>query len=103
MMAGGIVMVSVAPVALIVSLITSLRQDACENGGSYNFGTERVDDANCGRYDAGIYGGVILGVGLLGAGIPLIIIGGKREPLGTASVAPWATPDSGGIKLRLEL
>lgn len=101
MMVGGIVMVSVAPIALVVSLVTSLRQDSCERGGSYNLDYQY--DSNCSRYDASIYGGLVLGVGLLGAGIPLIVVGSKREPLGTASLSPWATPHAGGLKLQIEL
>lgn len=103
MMAGGIVMTAVAPIALLVSLYSSLKQDACESRGFYNFDSTSDEYANCSRYDASIYGGVIVGVGLLGAGIPLIVVGGKRVPLGTASLAPWASPTGGGLRLRLDL
>jgi len=104
MMAGGIVMVSFVPIALLVSLVANLEQDACETGGRY-FSTDpaRVQDTNCGRFDATIYGGLIAAAGLAGAGIPMIVIGGKREPIGTASVTPWATQGAGGLRLRLDL
>lgn len=45
--------------------------------------------------------------GLLAAGgIPMIIYGAKRvpaPPATTASVVPWATPNSAGLHLRFEL
>jgi hypothetical protein len=40
---------------------------------------------------------------LAGAGIPMIVIGGKREPLGTARLAPWASPHGAGLGLRFDL
>ncbi len=102
MMAGGIVMVSVAPISLLVGLIASMQRDACQRrgGSSLDFQNGEVD---CGRYDAAVYGGLFLGVGLIGAGIPLIVVGAKRKPLGTASLSPWATPQGGGLNLRLDL
>jgi hypothetical protein len=103
MMVGGIVMVSFVPVALVVSMVASLQKESCESGGTYNFETNTRSYGDCGRYDATIYGGVITGVALLGAGIPLIVIGAKRQPLGAARLVPWATPAAAGLKLRLEL
>lgn len=105
MMAGGIVMVSFVPIALMVALVADLQQSACENGGYYTLDSTRNSNTNCGRFDPSIYGGLISGVVLLGAGIPMIVIGSKREPLGGGSVglAPWATPDAAGLRLRLDM
>jgi hypothetical protein len=105
MMVGGIVMVSVSPIALLASLVASLQQDGCEAGNGFGFdGTQGFDEpfSNCDRYDKTIYGGLILGVGLIGAGIPMIVIGAKRETA-TARVSPWATQSAAGLRLQLDL
>ncbi len=105
MMAGGIVMVSLTPIALLVSLVANTQQNACETGGLYyggGSGTYYDDDTNCDRYDASIYGGAISALVLVGVGIPLIVIGGKREPA-VARVSPWASPQAAGLKLNVDL
>lgn len=99
MMAGGIVMVSFVPIALLVAMVANLEQSACE-GGTYFSGS---GSTNCGRFDATIYGGLITSAVLLGAGIPMIVIGGKKEPVGTARLTPWASPHGAGLGLRLDL
>jgi hypothetical protein len=106
MFAGGIVMVSLTPIALLASLIANNEQNACESGGFYYDGSDGTfnDSSDCGAYDKTIYGGIIGGVVLLGAGIPMIVIGGKREQPGAeARVTPWASPQSAGLKLSLSL
>jgi hypothetical protein len=104
MMAGGIVMVSLTPIALLVSLVANTQQNACETGGIYygGSGTFYDDDTNCDRYDASIYGGAISALVFVGVGIPLIVIGGKREPA-VARVSPWASPQAAGLKLNVDL
>lgn len=102
MMVGGIVMTSMAPLALIISLIADTEQNSCEGGWFGNYDTE-ADDRNCARYDKTIYGGLIVGGVLLSAGIPMIVIGGKKEPVGTASVNGWVSPQGGGLGLRVDL
>jgi hypothetical protein len=103
MMVGGIVMVSVAPAAFLGALVSSMRKDSCENEGSYGLGTQAPPSRDCSSYDAGIAVGVLLGAGLLAAGIPLIVVGAKREPLRAAVVAPWATPGGAGLSLAFAL
>jgi S1-C subfamily serine protease len=102
MMVGGIVMVSFAPVALIVAGVAHETKNACESsdggrGGNYD----------CHSYDATIYGGLLSAVGLAGVGIPLIVVGGKKVPLKeghvVAGITPWATPRAAGVGLRLDL
>jgi hypothetical protein len=98
MMAGGIVMVSFVPIALLAAMVANLEQTVCE-GGVYG-GSNNTD---CDRFDKTIYIGLFGGAALLGAGIPMIVIGGKREPVGTARLAPWASPHGAGLGLRVDL
>ena len=42
----------------------------------------------------------------VGAGVPLIVIGSKKEPVepsATATISPWATRNAAGLGLRIEL
>lgn len=104
MMAGGIVMVSFVPVALLAALVANSQQSSCENGYYYSLdGGASGRGVNCDRYDATIYGGLLSAAVLAGVGIPLIVIGGKKEPVGTAQLAPWATPHGAGLGLRFNL
>lgn len=107
MMAGGIVMVSLAPVALLVSGVAAIGKGVCNVGNDDPF--DSCDD----RYDATIYGALASAFVLVGVGVPLIVIGAKKEPVddsnataassGTATVSPWATPSAAGVTLRLDL
>jgi hypothetical protein len=104
MMAGGIVMVSFVPIALLAAMVANLEQTACETGNYLS-----TDDAfsstgsDCDRFDKTIYGGLLGAAVLAGVGIPLIVIGGKKEPVGTAQLAPWASPHGAGLGLRVDL
>jgi hypothetical protein len=40
---------------------------------------------------------------LAGVGIPLIAIGAKRQPIAEAQLAPWLTPQGGGLAFDLRL
>jgi hypothetical protein len=108
MMVGGIVMVSFVPVALIAAAVANNKQNACETGGfSFNFddeGIQTYEGVDCTTYDKTIYGGLISAVVLAGVGIPLIVIGGKKEPAAaTATITPWATPRAAGLGLRVDM
>ena len=104
MMVGGIIMTSIAPVALLVAAVANNEQNSCELGlndfDGDGFGTG--DTRDCDSYDSRIYGGLILGLALAGAGIPLIVIGAKKEPV-TASMTPWVTAKSAGLGLRIDM
>jgi hypothetical protein len=104
MMVGGIVMTSLAPFALIVSLVADLEQNSCEGGF---FGEPTLDSngryRDCSSYDRAIYGGLLVGGGLLAAGIPMIVIGAKKEPVATATVRGWIGNGGGGLGLRVDL
>jgi hypothetical protein len=101
MMAGGIVMLALVPIALIVALNASSAKGTCNGYGA--FGNVSGGGTNCGRYDTPLYGGLIVAAGLTAGGIPLYAIGSKKEPMTTALISPWATPTSGGLALRLDL
>lgn len=104
MMAGGIVMVSFVPVALLAAMVANLEQSACEGGTYFGAdGTLSSAGTNCSRFDATIYGGLVGAAVLLGVGIPLIVVGAKREPVASAQIAPWATPHGAGLRLRIQL
>lgn len=109
----GIVMVSVGPIALLGALVAKNSQDKCDKALETDYPTHvlptseryRVDE--CNAYSAPAYVFGIGGAVLIAAGVPLIIYGGKNVPTrpktGSLRVLPWAGPDSGGLKLRLEL
>jgi hypothetical protein len=112
MMAGGIVMVSFVPIALLVSLVANAQQTVCEVG-DYQYGYDengvygRISTAGsgCDDYDKTIYGGLISAAVLAGVGIPLIVIGAKKEPVNQveARITPWATPHGAGVGLRIDM
>jgi len=87
-MVGGIVLVSLSAIPMTVGLLAA----TCGDSGSQN----------CDASSYFLGGMAITGV-LVGVGIPLILIGAKREGAPTASVAPWATPHSAGLALHLQL
>jgi hypothetical protein len=103
MLAGGIVMLSLVPVALLAALVADSEQSACRGGTYLSTNGVVTQGSGCGAYDKTIYGGVIIGLALMGGGIPLVIIGGKKEPVGTLQVTPWATRNAGGLALHVDL
>jgi len=95
-------MLALVPIALLVALNASSDKEACNRYGPFA-GSVPAGGTNCGRYDATLYGGLILAAGLTAGGIPLYAIGSKKEPVTTALISPWATPTSGGLALRFDL
>lgn len=97
-MAGGIVMVSLAPVALIVSGAAALGKSVCNVDNDY--------ERDCDDADPVIYGSLLSALVLVGVGIPLIVVGAAKEPVepvATARIGPWATQHAAGIGLQLDL
>lgn len=111
----GIIFASIAPVALLGAVAARNSQIDCDDAlerkypdhivPAYDrFEVERCDDYTTSMYTLGIAGGV-----LLAAGVPMIFYGARMVPnpaAGTApraSLTPWATPQSGGLRLRLTL
>jgi hypothetical protein len=43
------------------------------------------------------------GVAMIAIGVPLLVIGAQRVPVARVAVAPWATPESGGLRLQLAM
>jgi hypothetical protein len=111
MMVGGIVMTSVAPVALAIAMLGSLGKSFCEADSrhvSYSGNSAGVSYGyrSCSGYDTTIYGGLISALVLVGVGVPLIVVGAKKEPVGpgaTATLQPWAAPSTAGLSLRVDL
>ena len=68
-----------------------MEKSGCEGSGIYGPTIRDCDGCN-----PTIYGGLIAAGALVAIGIPLIVIGAKREPVSTAIVTPWATPHGGG-------
>ena len=100
MMVMGIIMTSIGPIPLLMSIAYSSGKSSCQTG---LFGGVSDSGSYCNRNDGRMYGTLALGLGLLGAGIPMIVIGSKRVPIARASVTPWAAPGAGGLSLRLDL
>ena len=100
MMAGGIVMVSLAPVALLVSGIAGVGKSICSIDNP-----DRYD--NCDEYNPALYGGLLSALVLVGVGIPMIVIGAKKEPVDApnvaATVSPWVAPSAAGLSLRVDM
>lgn len=111
----GIIFASIAPVALLGAVAARNSQIDCDDAlarkypdhivPAYDrYQVERCDDYTTSMYTLGIAGGV-----LLAAGVPMIFYGARMVPnpaAGTApraSLTPWATPESGGLRLRLTL
>lgn len=100
MMVGGIVMVSLAPIAFLVAAAGSIGNSLCDidSGGSSS------TYSSCHDNDALITGSVIVGLGLVAGGIPMIVIGGHKEPAEPeARIQPWATRSAAGLALQLDL
>ncbi len=98
-MAGGIVMTALGPIALLISGTTALTSSFCSIDDEWSSSYSR--DCN---NDTLVYGSLLTGVVLIGVGIPLIVIGAKKEPeRQQVVVAPWATPTAGGVGVRFAL
>jgi hypothetical protein len=94
MMAAGIVLTSLAPVGLVVTSFGFLTCAGLD-------GSERRGTSSC--HSELMIGGLIATIACPSIGIPLIVVGARREPVASARVAPWATPHGAGVALRLEL
>jgi hypothetical protein len=101
MMVVGIIMTSIGPIPLFMSIGYSAGKSSCRSDGI--FGGVSDSSSNCNRNDGAMYGTLALGLGLVGAGIPLIVVGSKRVPIARASLTPWAAPGAGGLSLRVDL
>lgn len=93
MMVGGIVMVSMSPLALFMAGIYGLANAVCSH--------------DCEGYETTAKVSLVSAVVLAGVGIPMIVVGAEKVPVEpasvTASVGPWATPHAVGLGFRLDL
>ena len=93
MMVGGIVMTSMAPLALFTAAIYGLANAVC--------------DHDCEAYETTAKLSLISAVVLAGVGIPMIVVGAEKVPVesgsATARIGPWATPHAAGLGFRLDL
>jgi hypothetical protein len=71
MMVGGIVLVSLAPVALFVATLSTLSKALCS--------VDTPDRQGCDDYDAVTTVAIVSGLACVGAGVPLLVIGAKKE------------------------
>jgi hypothetical protein len=94
MMTAGIVVTSLAPVGLMVSAFGFLSCVSVD-------GSEGSGNKTC-HSDVAL-GGLIFTAAALGVGVPLILVGARREPVATALIAPWLTSRSSGLRLVVEL
>jgi hypothetical protein len=98
MVVGGGVMVATGPLLLASALLLSADDD-CEPA------TPTSTIQSCSNKPI-VYVLAAAGVLLIGAGIPLIVIGGEKVPASTArraAVGPWLSPGVAGVRLQLEL
>lgn len=85
----GIVVTSLAPIGLLVTSVGML----C--------GLTTTGSANgCGDL---IIGGLVTTAVFAGVGVPLIVVGAKRDPVAIGRIAPWVTPHAAGVGLRFDL
>ncbi len=103
----GIVSLAFVPVGLIVSGMAHVSKFGCESDAELEaFGaTSRgriPEPANCGGYDAAIYGGLVASAAFLGGGLAMLLYGVKKVPVEQGhdvSVRPWLAPTSAGLGL----
>lgn len=112
-MIAGIAMVSVGPIALLGALAAKNGQERCDDKLQSDYpdrrlpSSERYRVEECNEYSVPLYVFGIGGLVLTAAGIPLIVYGAKRLPLNppraSLHLQPWASPGSGGLRLRLDM
>lgn len=103
-MTTGIVLTAAAPTLLVFGAVLS--EEALNDCNARN--TSAVSSYSDCQDASKARGYFILGTSLvmLGVGIPLIVVGGKKiplEPAAQAHVVPWVSPQSAGLALHVSL
>lgn len=101
----GIVSLALVPAGLAVAGLANFSKFGCESDAEFEaFGaTSRgriPEPANCGGYDAAIYGGLVASAAFLGGGLAMLLYGVKKVPVEQGhdvSVRPWLAPTSAGL------
>ena len=90
LMIGGIVLASAAPIVLVAGVATS----SC----SY-------DDGGHSRCDVGnrVLAFGLISLAMIGAAVPMIVIGAKRVPVRQVALGPLLAPGLSGLQLQLRL
>lgn len=85
LMVGGIVLASAAPIVLAVGIVTTpCDASRCDFGSRFaTFG--------------------LVSLAMIGAAIPMIIVGAKRVPVQSVAVGPLLAPKLAGLQLQLRL
>jgi hypothetical protein len=92
LMVGGIVLASAAPIVLVAGLLSS---PSCSGPGVSPSGT--CDDG------LRIVTFSLISLAMIGAAVPMIVIGAKRVPVRTVAVGPLLAPRLAGLQLQLRL
>jgi hypothetical protein len=90
----GIVLTSIGTLALAVAVLSGERQHCSYTSGQTSCTTRP-------NYEAWVATGL-----LLGAGIPMLAVGGQKvpnRPAPRAALTPWLSPYSAGLSLQLAL
>ena len=93
LLAGGVVLVTVGVAGMFFGL----------GGSSCNDLVNSQDDGNCRAAQGGRTTVMLVGLGLIVGGVPLIVIGSRREPVAMVSLAPWVSHQHGGLRVQLHL
>ena len=96
MMVGGIVMVSLAPFAVLASVVGGLGKVTCGTASASGGGSR------CDGYAWALYGGMVGTLVLVGVGVPLAMAGAEKEPV-KITASPWLSASTSGLQLRIEM
>jgi hypothetical protein len=101
MMGVGVLSVAVGGVGFLSAVGAFFAGMGCGMGNIGSLGS-----SGCGKYESRLVGGLVTAVVLTGVGVPLIVIGNRKEPASPekfATALPWVGPRSAGLSLRLDL
>lgn len=85
----GIVITSLAPIGLLLTSVGMLCGLTTTGSGD---GCRDI-----------IFGGLVTTGIFVGVGVPLIVIGAKRDPVAVGRVTPWLAPHGAGVGLHFDL
>lgn len=97
LMVGGIVLTSLGTASLATALGLTIAEVSCDDAAD--------ERARCRAFDTAALATLLAGFGATSIGIPLIVYGAKKLPVEpvSATLAPWLTPNTAGLSVRLRL